>query len=284
MQVNFNKYNNQFGSIDSAYKSNEQVDNGIYGTTNSADNKQLDVKDIYSQDNKQINLENSNYSSILKSPNQTKKSPETQKSNAKQTSKDSKTDSKLSPAEEEQLNKLKEVDAKVKQHEAAHLAAAGSLATGGATYTYQTGPDGKQYAVGGEVQISLSGSDNPDETIRNMQTAQRAALAPSDPSGQDRSVAQQAAKLEAQASSEKSSSKNEDKNTKDTSISDTSKKETNITGNDMLNPKVSDDKINPFDKNAQKQKNQNEIYSKVISKYIQSTGSIPLGKNIYSFA
>lgn len=44
----------------------------------------------------------------------------------------------------------------MRAHEQAHKTAAGGLAQGGATFEYQTGPDGKQYAVSGEVKIDTS--------------------------------------------------------------------------------------------------------------------------------
>ena len=44
---------------------------------------------------------------------------------------------------------------KSRAHEMAHLAAAGGLATG-PYYEYQQGPDSKQYAVGGHVNIDTS--------------------------------------------------------------------------------------------------------------------------------
>ena len=72
----------------------------------------------------------------------------------------------------------------------AHMAAAGGNARGGPSYEYQTGPDGKRYAVGGEVSIDASAvSGDPKATIRKAQQVCRAALEPGDPSGQDRSVA-----------------------------------------------------------------------------------------------
>lgn len=81
----------------------------------------------------------------------------------------------------------------------AHLAAGGGLVRGGANYTYEIGPDGKQYAVGGEVKIDMSvNPDDPEGAIQKMQQVRRAALAPADPSPQDRSVAQQASNIEAQ--------------------------------------------------------------------------------------
>jgi hypothetical protein len=109
-------------------------------------------------------------------------------------------DKQLSPDQQKQVQELKKRDTDVRLHEAAHLAAAGGFARGGATYSYQTGPDGKQYAVGGEVQIDTSTvPHDPQATISKMQTVERAALAPADPSSQDRAVAAQAAAKAAQA-------------------------------------------------------------------------------------
>ncbi|MBF0524769.1 MAG: hypothetical protein HQK56_06695, partial [Deltaproteobacteria bacterium] len=82
----------------------------------------------------------------------------------------------------------------VRTHEQAHMAAAGAYATSGATYTYETGPDGQSYAVGGEVSIDTSPvKGDPAATIMKMETVQRAALAPASPSGQDQKVAAAAA-------------------------------------------------------------------------------------------
>lgn len=105
----------------------------------------------------------------------------------------------LSAEDQKQVEKLKARDREVRQHEQAHLAASGGLATSGASFTYQKGPDGVSYAVGGEVSIDTSSGSTPEETIRRAQTIRAAATAPADPSGQDRAVAAQAAKMEMQA-------------------------------------------------------------------------------------
>ncbi len=84
----------------------------------------------------------------------------------------------LSPEAEAQLRKLKQRDAEVRAHERAHMAAAGGNAVGGPHYEYQKGPDGKQYAIGGHVDISLSSVDgDPEENEKNAQEVRRAALA-----------------------------------------------------------------------------------------------------------
>jgi len=95
---------------------------------------------------------------------------------------------------------LKATDARVRAHEAAHMAAAGGLAKGGPSFSYQQGPDGKAYAVGGEVSIDSGGvPGNPKASLAKARQIQQAALAPSDPSPQDRAVAAAAAAMAAQA-------------------------------------------------------------------------------------
>jgi hypothetical protein len=100
------------------------------------------------------------------------------------------------------IDQLKARDTEVRQHEQAHLAAAGGLAVSGASYTYQRGPNGVSYAIGGEVNIDTSPGATPEETIQRARTIQAAALAPAEPSGADRSVAGQAQQMEAQARAE----------------------------------------------------------------------------------
>ena len=98
----------------------------------------------------------------------------------------------LTEEEEQVVSELKARDAEVRAHEAAHIAASGGLA-GAPSYTFQDGPDGKRYAVGGEVSIDTSSGATPDETIAKMRQVMAAASAPADPSGQDAAVAAGAA-------------------------------------------------------------------------------------------
>jgi hypothetical protein len=98
------------------------------------------------------------------------------------------------------ISQLKARDGEVKAHEAAHIAAGGSYITGGASYSYQRGPDGASYAIGGEVGIDSSPiPGKPEETIAKMTIVRAAALAPADPSGADLSVAGAAAQAMSQA-------------------------------------------------------------------------------------
>lgn len=111
--------------------------------------------------------------------------------------------SELTPEEQEQVEKLKARDAEVRLHEQTHMSVGGPYVTGGPSYTYQTGPDGKKYAIGGEVSIDLGTvSGDPQATIQKMQTVARAALAPAEPSSQDQKVAASARQKEAQARAE----------------------------------------------------------------------------------
>ncbi|MBZ5488756.1 hypothetical protein HW452_14610 [Halomonas aquamarina] len=109
----------------------------------------------------------------------------------------------LAPEEVQLLEQLKQTDRAVRQHEMAHQIAGGAY-TGGASYEYETGPDGKRYAVAGEVPIDYGPvRGDPQATIEKMQTVIAAALAPADPSPKDLQIAAQArqylleAKLEA---------------------------------------------------------------------------------------
>ena len=76
------------------------------------------------------------------------------------------------------------------------MAAGGGMITSGASYTYQKGPDGVNYAVAGAVGIDTSAGKTPEETIDRAQRIRAAALAPADPSGQDRAVAAKATQME----------------------------------------------------------------------------------------
>lgn len=108
-----------------------------------------------------------------------------------------------SPEQEKAVAQLQAIDRKVRAHEQAHQAAGAGLA-GPATYRYQKGPDGREYAVAGEVSISVSPGRTPEETIARAQQVRAAAMAPADPSPQDRAVAAQAANMAQQARLEQS--------------------------------------------------------------------------------
>lgn len=105
----------------------------------------------------------------------------------------------LTQEQQRQISQLKQIDTKVRAHEQAHISVGADLVIGGPTYSYQTGPDNRRYAVSGEVSIDTSPARTPEETIPKAQHIRATALAPADPSPQDRSVAAQAGQLEQQA-------------------------------------------------------------------------------------
>lgn len=121
----------------------------------------------------------------------------------KQTSAETKKKDELTQDEQTEVAKLKARDTEVKAHEQAHIAAGGQYVRGGASFEYKTGPDGEKYAVGGEVSIDVSKvSDNPEATITKMQVVIRSAMAPANPSAQDRSVASSATRIANEARAE----------------------------------------------------------------------------------
>lgn len=103
---------------------------------------------------------------------------------------------------EQQVTELKKRDAEVRTHEQAHAAVGGQYA-GSPSYEYQRGPNGKSYAVGGEVRIDVSVvPGDPQATIQKMQVVRRAALAPAAPSSADRAIAAEASIKAAEARAE----------------------------------------------------------------------------------
>lgn len=98
----------------------------------------------------------------------------------------------LEAEEVQQVQQLRNRDREVRTHEQAHAAVGGNLA-GPPNLDFTTGPDGKRYAVSGDVSIDISKvSNDPAATIRKLEQVQRAALAPANPSSQDLRVAARA--------------------------------------------------------------------------------------------
>ncbi|MCW8837845.1 MAG: putative metalloprotease CJM1_0395 family protein [Thiovulaceae bacterium] len=108
----------------------------------------------------------------------------------------------LSQDEQRVVYELQARDTEVRAHEAAHQAAGGGM-TGGANYSYQRGPDGKMYAIGGEVSISMPSGSTPEELISNAQQVIASAMAPANPSAQDMSIASSARAIMIEAQQEK---------------------------------------------------------------------------------
>jgi hypothetical protein len=105
--------------------------------------------------------------------------------------------------DQKEVQELRSQDRKVRAHEQAHKGVGGAE-TGPVSYTFTTGPDGKSYAVAGEVPIDVSPVEgDPDATIQKMQRVRAAALAPTEPSSADRQVAAKAQQVAREAQAQK---------------------------------------------------------------------------------
>ena len=121
------------------------------------------------------------------------------------------TGTELTQQEREQVKDMQARDREVRTHEQAHATAGGQHA-GAPEYEIERGPDGRSYAVAGHVSISTSPvAGDPEATVAKMETVKRAALAPAEPSGADRSVAADAEGKRADARSELASIRAEER-------------------------------------------------------------------------
>lgn len=172
---------------------------------NNTQNQDLHLytrKDIRKRPADAAPLSSADASQTEPSPEATAFAPQTDKSQPAPDATRKPTGETLSKAEMSLLRELQKADQSVRAHEMAHLAAAGGYAKGGASFSYQRGPDGQNYAVGGEVQVDTSKEASPSANIAKMQIIRRAALAPADPSPQDQAVAAQATLQIAESSKE----------------------------------------------------------------------------------
>ncbi len=87
------------------------------------------------------------------------------------------------------LEKFKQSDAQVRTHEQIH-ASIGHTTTP-ISYNYQQGPDGKMYAVGGNVRFDTSIPDDPKAAAFKLDQLHKAASGVSDASGADNTIASQ---------------------------------------------------------------------------------------------
>jgi hypothetical protein len=97
------------------------------------------------------------------------------------------------------LQELRNRDREVRAHEQAHLAAGGSY-TSSVSYSFVVGPDGRRYAIGGNVDVDTTPvRDDPEATLEKARQVRAAALAPANPSPQDRQVAAEATQMAQEA-------------------------------------------------------------------------------------
>ena len=171
--------------VDSSYKSVEKADKGY------ALNLEKQKKNPGGTSSSEELAQNQTEPEILEKGN--KPSPENGASAAQ--------DQNQVRAEQAVIQQLKLRDQEVKAHEQAH-ASVGGVHAGSASFTYTRGPNGALYATGGEVGISTSPvAGDPQATLQKARQVQAAALAPLNPSSQDRAVAARAGQmaLDAQA-------------------------------------------------------------------------------------
>lgn len=101
-------------------------------------------------------------------------------------------ESREQQALEREIDSLMKRDTQVRSHEQAH-AAVGGIHAGQPAFEFEKGPDGKRYAVEGEVQIDVSVvNGDPLATMAKMKQVYAAAMAPVDPSMADIRVAAEA--------------------------------------------------------------------------------------------
>jgi SprA-related family len=187
------------------------------------------------------------------------------------------SDKELSESDKKEVEKLKSRDTEVRQHEMAHLAAAGNLASGGASYEYEKGPDGNSYAVGGEVNISVGGGSTPEERISNAEKAERAALAPSEPSSADKQIASEARSMATEARQEladKKSGKSESESENDMSVN-------------KIEEREKESQLSPLKKASNAYSSQSISSSEsdsVVSKAKKLTIGRPLGSLVQAYA
>jgi hypothetical protein len=109
----------------------------------------------------------------------------------------------LTAEEKTAIDRLRQRDGQVRQEEQAHAGTAGAAA-GPISYTYATGPDGRQYAVGGEVSVRLSNpSGDPAQYAQAAVRLSAAAHAAHNPSAADLSAASKGYQALAAALAEK---------------------------------------------------------------------------------
>jgi len=105
----------------------------------------------------------------------------------------------LNEAQLLEISKLKSRDTELRQHEQAHLSASAGVDVSNASFTYQRGPNGVNYAVSGDVRIDTSAELKPEDRLVQAAMISDVALAPPEPTPTDRAVAAKAQQMAQQA-------------------------------------------------------------------------------------
>lgn len=104
----------------------------------------------------------------------------------------------LSDRDRAEVAELQARDGAVRREEQAHAAAAGALA-GPIQYDYRTGPDGRRYAVGGQVPIRDAVASSPEAAARAGGKLAAAAMSAQSPSAADYQAAADGYRIAAEA-------------------------------------------------------------------------------------
>jgi hypothetical protein len=104
----------------------------------------------------------------------------------------------LKASDSRKIDDLKRQERDIHAHEEAHYRSSGGKAFT-PQYVYEVGPDGNKYAVKGTTKIILEEGKTSEETIKNARTARTAAMAPANPSDQDRKVILETVRMEQKA-------------------------------------------------------------------------------------
>lgn len=218
--------------VNSKQKTSDEV-----SSTNTSSNDDINDEAIISDEAKALLAMDEAYSKDKtfdenKSQNQNNTSPDSQNT--------SKVTEELTPAQKQEVAELKARDVEVKAHEQAHLSAAAGLGASAPHYDYQMGPDGKKYAIGGEVNINFTESQDPSENLAKAEAMRAAALAPAQPSGQDRSVAAQADRMIVEAEEELKTQNSDEETQSSDKTGETSSKEDSVMNDNIEITKKTD--------------------------------------------
>lgn len=176
----------------------------------------------------------------------------------------------LTEEEKKQAEELKKRDQEVRQHEQAHIRASGGNNIGSPQYEYVTGPDGKRYAVGGEVKVDMSKEDTPEETLEKAREIERGALASDEPSPEDRKVAQEARQMQQEARQEIAEEKGEDLKSKTKGKEEGGEKDgTKIEEGKQVSPEI-EEKI------VEKKRENPEMDEEEIKRWLEETEGVDI--------
>ena len=106
----------------------------------------------------------------------------------------------IAAAQTHQVARLRSREFEIRSTEYAQAAAAGGHG-GVPTFVYQTGPDGRRYAVGGSIAYDTSPAATPEASISKAQRVRAAAMG-GNASADDRAAAAAATRMEADARAE----------------------------------------------------------------------------------